>query len=962
MSPHRWTLKTKARAFGSPNLADTTTGMESLSKSTSERLQNLSTIRDQRNPINKAPIQEGVDYQTVRILTWNAQSLNNIDKINFIRSLDQDLIVLTEIWHPSTIVTSQISNYISNERNDQRGGGTMIIGSKNVHFLKKIPANEDSMAVKLQIDTQKSFWIILVYLNKGGVRQLQNLFNFVLQTIPTEELDRTILIGDWNIDILGQGKPKDCLQGLARQLGMTISTPNQPTRGPHLLDYAVNGKKISIEHSYSLKAPSDHRAVVLTMKISNTGTQSFKIRLPNVKLACEITEKCLNKCTNSKDFLDMATALHNANKGNKFVTIEPRKPRNDLLAQLLEHEELEDIKLEIRRYWESKIQENETQRFSQQQKEAFSFLKRVYKYNTYEKRDGSVVRSFMLSDGTIISNEKEISKILIRRLKEIQYDSNEPLYTTPLPFPRLPKLEKEELEDIINRLSSGKASSFDLLSDIMFKEPLRSQTAAKLGDLWSIDLNSSNIIKHFQCRLIPLNKDHPKIPKPDRFRPIIVSSPLVKLLEARFLPKLNDYLLSNIHKGQTGFIKGCGIMVNINRALNRILMRTSNNIRIYGIFIDFSNAYNTIKHQKLFKDLEKVLGPEETKFIQAIYSRNTIIAGNYKLRPNIGVSQGSVISPSLFNIYLDEFLRKIADFGIEDEDILAYADDLLILTPSYPKLRALIDNIQRWSQEIGLHLNKSKSGIMEFIPRRKRRQIIQESISGIPIVKKYKYLGLWMNSKLTMDDQIDHILSKSTFILHKLYPILEKVSLDYRTNLWRVFIEPLFLFTFPLLGREDAEYRITRLERVFKQTIKKFMLLKKTVPDRILNRLVDIDIKNKAGELIHTSECKWEAYKQNKIWTSPKAETELKAKGLPRNLVNLLNIYTMICPLCTPSLHVMNARHLKEKHEIQVTPPEVLLQYFKEKPRTQRQRLLNENTEIIERELSTIKSFLNSGK
>ena len=78
-------------------------------------------------------------------------------------------------------------------------------------------------------------------------------------------------------------------------------------------------------------------------------------------------------------------------------------------------------------------------------------------------------------------------------------------------------------------------------------------------------------------------------------------------MEARFLPKLIDYNLKVIHPGQTGFVPGNGIFVNIERALRRIIHQTSQNRHVYGLFIDFSNAYNSIIHELLFSTLQDVL-------------------------------------------------------------------------------------------------------------------------------------------------------------------------------------------------------------------------------------------------------------------------------------------------------------------------------------------------------------------
>jgi len=71
------------------------------------------------------------------------------------------------------------------------------------------------------------------------------------------------------------------------------------------------------------------------------------------------------------------------------------------------------------KYWKEMIQENEKLRFSQQSKDAFKLLKDVYKYNQFERRDGSIV-SKVLEENAIVSDEKQVNRLLIEHLMSIQ--------------------------------------------------------------------------------------------------------------------------------------------------------------------------------------------------------------------------------------------------------------------------------------------------------------------------------------------------------------------------------------------------------------------------------------------------------------------------------------------------------------------------------------------------------------
>ncbi len=389
---------------------------------------------------------------------------------------------------------------------------------------------------------------------------------------------------------------------------------------------------------------------------------------------------------------------------------------------------------------------------------------------------------------------------------------------------------------------------------------------------------------------------------------------------------MQEYLKMKLHRSQIGFVDGMDIIINIWRALDRIQEIRAQKKICYCLFLDFQSAYNTIPHTLLFEKLQKVLNENEIQLIRKIYSRTKITLGNRLMQPNVGVAQGSVISPALFNIFAESLLNELQESGYNINDLLAFADDHIIMNLTKSDLRRAIKLVKEWSHHNNFSLNPDKSGILEIPPRNGALTMeIGSRFEGIPIVSEYRYLGLLLDNKMTGEAHLNKLFgSKDTkgtkhpgkieFIRNNLSPLTRHISLDYRVNLWQVLIRPLFT-PLALFSAYLSESRKLMLERKLKKSLKWFLGLTKNTPDEVLFYIVNIDFDKWGKYIRDKARAKWKGRINNEESDfHDKFIISTNSKWLPREVSQFVNLQNAVCTECN---YILNAEHY-QKHGISV--------------------------------------------
>ncbi len=155
-----------------------------------------------------------------------------------------------------------------------------------------------------------------------------------------------------------------------------------------------------------------------------------------------------------------------------------------------------------------------------------------------------------------------------------------------------------------------------------------------------------------------------------------------------------------------------------------------------------------------------------------------------------GVKQGGVLSPLLFNIYLDVLLARLKDskvgchFGNTYIGSLAYADDVVLLCPTLSALKDMLHICEEYSKDFNISFNACKSKLIVYGQNVFHTEVI---FQGRPItqVQSEKHVGILIGT----DPNIDNMtLSKARGELFARFNLLLRQFSMCSTNvLYKLF-------------------------------------------------------------------------------------------------------------------------------------------------------------------------------
>ena len=370
----------------------------------------------------------------------------------------------------------------------------------------------------------------------------------------------------------------------------------------------------------------------------------------------------------------------------------------------------------------------------------------------------------------------------------------------------VPVFNTNEVANALKAMKKGKCHGIDGVSSEHFL-----YAHEKINDLFCKFINSVVVhghipVKALETMLVPIVKDRKSdITVSDNYRPIAIATVASKIIEVLLLNKYVTYLATN--DNQFGFKPKHSTDMSIFVLKEIIDYYNAHSSPVYLCFLDASKAFDRVNHWYLFdKLIKRGLPSVIVRLLSVWYSTQLFSvkwcdASSCKFNVSNGVRQGGVLSPYLYNVFIDDLSDALnkSKMGCNINDCfinhVCYADDSVLIAPSPTALQHLIDICQNYANSNEIIYNIKKTTCMSIKPRSlKNLNVPNIYLNGKKLSwsDNQKYLGVYLcNDRSDVKDlsrEMRAIYARGNILLRK----FSKCSDEVKRCLFKTYLSDFY--------------------------------------------------------------------------------------------------------------------------------------------------------------------------
>ncbi|TWW77898.1 cGMP-dependent protein kinase 2 [Takifugu flavidus] len=378
---------------------------------------------------------------------------------------------------------------------------------------------------------------------------------------------------------------------------------------------------------------------------------------------------------------------------------------------------------------------------------------------------------FIISKGEVIVTQSTEASAEPQEIKTLGVGDyfDRPPQSNPRPHPPgvKPRLSitADQVRKELRRTKTRKATGPDGINSRLLKD-CADQLCGVLLHIFNLSLSLERVPLLWKTSCVVLVPKTAHTREPNHFRPVALTSHLMKTMERIVLTHLRQLVDSKMDPLQFAYRPGIGVDDAVIYLLHRSLSHLeSTGSTVRAMFFDFSSAFNTIQPSLLRGKMEGAgvnchLAAWTTDYLTNRLQYVTVPPRTHSRGDcesevvvcSTGAPQGTVLSPFLFTLYTSDFSHNSDSCHLQK-----FSNDTAIVgrvsEGNELEYREVITNFVAWCELNHLRINTSKTKEVVIDFSRKAPHIALVNIQGldIEIVEEYKYLGILLPRRLVQE-------------------------------------------------------------------------------------------------------------------------------------------------------------------------------------------------------------------
>ena len=345
--------------------------------------------------------------------------------------------------------------------------------------------------------------------------------------------------------------------------------------------------------------------------------------------------------------------------------------------------------------------------------------------------------------------------------------------------------------------------------------------------------------------------------KPDKlpslttsYRPISLISSIMKLFERVIEQRLRSHLehIGFINKHQSGFRRAKSTDDHLFRLSQSIMESFNRGEHVVAAFLDVEKAFDNVWHNGLrYKIFQLDLPTKMTRWLSDFLVGRLIQVNvnnffSNQINPKVGVPQGSVLSPLLFLIYVNDLpaphhnQNSLSQFA---DDTAQWAFSLNVRFAAKLLQQDLL-KLAMWCAKWRIKLNPEKTKVIIFsrsILARKTELNLKLYGETLKIYPQVKFLGITFDSQLKFKKHFEDILDRCNTRYHRLRLLANQrwgPSPSTLIQIYKQCIRPIFEYG-ALSTITTSDNIISKIQRLQNKFIRLALRLPKYICSKLLH-------------------------------------------------------------------------------------------------------------------------------